>query len=267
MNKKVVAFAIGLSIVGTATTTASAEEYQVVKGDNLWEIAQEYKSSVDELMEINELDKEMIFPGQTLQTDKEIVYIVKKGDSLSEIADEYDVEAEEIIELNDLTSDLILIDQELRIQSVKHVGNETQTASAETTEPVAAETEPAEVDETPVAEEAPVVEEAEEVSTTNEEQAGETITVTATAYTAECEGCSGITATGINLNEDRNKKVIAVDPSVIPLGTRVHVEGYGEAIAGDTGGAIKGNKIDIHVPTKDEAFQWGVRTVDVTILN
>ncbi|WP_117168324.1 3D domain-containing protein [Paraliobacillus sediminis] len=259
MNKKVVAFAIGLSIVGTATTTASAEEYQVVKGDNLWEIAQENESSVDELMEINELDKEMIFPGQTLQIDKEIVYIVKKGDSLSEIADEYDVVVEELIKWNDLSSDLILIDQELRIQSVKHVGNETQAASTETTEPVAAE--PAEVDETPVAEEV------EEVSTTNEEQAGETITVTATAYTAECEGCSGITATGINLNEDRNKKVIAVDPSVIPLGTKVYVEGYGEAIAGDTGGAIKGSKIDIHVPTKDEAYQWGVRTVDVTILN
>ncbi|WP_054788101.1 3D domain-containing protein [Gracilibacillus sp. JCM 18966] len=61
-------------------------------------------------------------------------------------------------------------------------------------------------------------------------------------------------------------KVVAVDPDVIPLGTRVHVEGYGEAIAGDTGGAIKGNRIDVHVPTKDEAFDWGRKQVDVTIL-
>src|SRR5690625_6441278 len=91
--------------------------------------------------------------------------------------------------------------------------------------------------------------------------------MTATAYTAECDGCSGITYTGLNLNEDRHKKVIAVDPNVIPLGTRVHVEGYGEAIAGDIGSAIKGNKIDIHVPTKDEAFSWGVREVVVTILD
>ncbi|WP_112182295.1 3D domain-containing protein [Paraliobacillus zengyii] len=264
MNKKVVAFAIGLTIVGTATTTASAEEYQVVKGDSLWEIAQEYESSVDELKEINELEEDMLFPGQTLQIDKEIVYIVKKGDSLSEIADEHNVEVNELIEWNSLSSDLILIDQELRIQSVKQVVNEPQTASAETTETV----EESEVEETPVAVEA---EEVEETTTSeanaSENPAGETITVTATAYTAECTGCSGITATGINLNEDRNKKVIAVDPSVIPLGTRVYVEGYGEAIAGDTGGAIKGSKIDIHVPTKDEAFQWGVRTVDVTILD
>ncbi|OLO27442.1 hypothetical protein BTR23_20270 [Alkalihalophilus pseudofirmus] len=95
---------------------------------------------------------------------------------------------------------------------------------------------------------------------------GRTMTVTATAYTANCSGCSGITATGINLNNNRNMKVIAVDPNVIPLGSRVHVEGYGEAIAGDTGGAIRGNKIDVHVPTKSEAYRWGSRQVKITIL-
>lgn len=93
-----------------------------------------------------------------------------------------------------------------------------------------------------------------------------TMQMAATAYTAECDGCSGITATGIDLNNNRNQKIIAVDPSVIPLGTRVHVEGYGEAIAGDTGGAIKGNKIDLHVATKEEATRFGRKTVAVTIL-
>ncbi|WP_017729524.1 G5 and 3D domain-containing protein [Halalkalibacterium ligniniphilum] len=96
---------------------------------------------------------------------------------------------------------------------------------------------------------------------------GRTLSVTATAYTANCAGCSGITATGINLNNNRHAKVIAVDPSVIPLGTRVHVEGYGTAIAGDTGGAIRGHKIDLHMPTKAEAQRWGRRTVKITILN
>lgn len=104
-------------------------------------------------------------------------------------------------------------------------------------------------------------------SSSGEARSGRTLTVTATAYTAGCSGCSGITATGINLNKNRNMKVIAVDPNVIPLGSRVYVEGYGEAIAGDTGGAIKGNKIDVHVPTKSDAFRWGNRTVKVTILN
>lgn len=94
------------------------------------------------------------------------------------------------------------------------------------------------------------------------------VQVTATAYIAMCEtGCTGITATGINLKDNPYAKVIAVDPRVIPLGSKVYVEGYGTAIAGDTGGAIKGNKIDIHMPTTRDARQWGVRSVKVTILN
>lgn len=94
-----------------------------------------------------------------------------------------------------------------------------------------------------------------------------TMYMEATAYTANCAGCSGITRTGINLNENRHAKVIAVDPSVIPLGTKVWVEGYGYAVAGDTGGAIKGNRIDIHLPTKSDALSFGRRTVKVKILN
>ena len=60
---------------------------------------------------------------------------------------------------------------------------------------------------------------------------------------------------------------VAVDPNVIPLGTRLYVEGYGEAIASDTGGAIKGNIIDVHFSTYEQCIQWGRRTVKVTILN
>ena len=93
------------------------------------------------------------------------------------------------------------------------------------------------------------------------------ITVEATAYTASCEGCSGITATGINLKENPNAKVISVDPTIIPLGSKVHVEGYGEAIAGDTGGAIKGNRIDVFIPSQQDAINFGVKQLKVTILN
>ncbi|MFB4214135.1 ubiquitin-like domain-containing protein [Shouchella sp. JSM 1781072] len=108
-----------------------------------------------------------------------------------------------------------------------------------------------------------------QTSTSKNEEKSEskTIQMTATAYSAECDGCSGVTATGINLLNDRNMKVVAVDPSVIPLGSKVHVEGYGEAIAGDTGGAINGNKIDLHVPTRDQAMSYGRKTVNVTILD
>lgn len=91
-------------------------------------------------------------------------------------------------------------------------------------------------------------------------------TVEATAYTP-LESPGGITAAGYNIRKNPNMKLIAVDPKVIPLGKKVWVEGYGEAIAGDTGGAIKGNKIDVLFPTVNQALQWGRKNVKVRILN
>ncbi len=90
--------------------------------------------------------------------------------------------------------------------------------------------------------------------------------VSSTAYTASCNGCSGVTATGINLKSNPNAKVIAVDPSVIPLGTKVYVDGYGYAVAGDTGSAIKGNKIDVFFPSSSQAYRWGNKRVKITIV-
>ncbi len=91
--------------------------------------------------------------------------------------------------------------------------------------------------------------------------------VIATAYTPYCKGCSGTSATGINLRLNPEMKAIAVDPSVIKLGSKVWVEGYGTAIAVDTGGAIKGNKIDILVQTEIQAITWGVKRVRIQVLN
>ncbi|MCL6571787.1 MAG: ubiquitin-like domain-containing protein [Bacillus sp. (in: Bacteria)] len=91
--------------------------------------------------------------------------------------------------------------------------------------------------------------------------------VSATAYTAYCNGCSGTTATGLNLRANPTMKVIAVDPRVIPLGTKVFVEGYGYAVAADTGGAIKGYKVDIFMPSKADAYRWGRKKVKIKILN
>ena len=86
----------------------------------------------------------------------------------------------------------------------------------------------------------------------------------ATAYTrsAEEETLDGITASGTIVS----RGTVSVDPRVIPLGTKLYVEGYGHAYALDTGGAIKGNRIDLYVETKKEAFEWGRRQVKVWIL-
>lgn len=97
---------------------------------------------------------------------------------------------------------------------------------------------------------------------------GKVLTMEATGYGADCTGCSGITATGIDIKANPNAKVVSVDPNVIPLGTKIWVEGYGEAVAGDTGGAIKGNRIDVLLPSEAYAAQnWGRRTVKVKILD
>ncbi|MCM3693135.1 3D domain-containing protein [Neobacillus niacini] len=93
---------------------------------------------------------------------------------------------------------------------------------------------------------------------------GSEMYVTSTAYSWQSSG--SITYMGYNIKENPNMKLIAVDPSVIPLGSKVWVEGYGVAIAGDTGGAIKGHKIDVLMPNNAQAYAWGRRTVKVVVL-
>ena len=96
---------------------------------------------------------------------------------------------------------------------------------------------------------------------------GRELYVSSTAYTASCNGCSGVTTTGLNLKSNPNVKVIAVDSNIIPLGSKVYVDGYGYALAADTGGAIKGNKIDVFFSSTSEAYRWGVKKVKVRIIN
>ena len=106
---------------------------------------------------------------------------------------------------------------------------------------------------------------------------GRYIDMTATAYDLSYESCGkrpgdrgyGITASGMQARVG----VVAVDRRVIPLGTRLYIEAvdgswvYGEAIAGDTGGAIKGNRIDLFFNTKAECMQFGKKAARVYILD
>jgi 3D (Asp-Asp-Asp) domain-containing protein len=239
MKNLVAMVATGIMLM-SPTVSVSALEYEVVRGDTLWGIAEDYDTSVESLLDINKLRSDMIFPRQKLEVYEK--YLVKKGDTLYAISKQYDVSVDDLKTWNELDSDLILIGQELEIREAQA----KEVAAAQTIKPTEVKS--------------------SAVTKKEEKPEGRTLTVIATAYTADCEGCSGITYTGINLNKDRHAKVIAVDPNVIPLGSKVYVEGYGYAIAGDIGGAIKGNRIDIHVPTTQEAFNWGVKEVKVTII-
>lgn len=86
-------------------------------------------------------------------------------------------------------------------------------------------------------------------------------TMNATAYHPSDGNGLGITATGTRAGYG----TVAVDPSVIPLGTRVYIPQYGDAIAADTGGAIKGNKIDLCMETFEECYNFGRQDVEVFI--
>ena len=173
-------------------------------------------------------------------------YTVVEGDNLYRIALNHNISLDTLTSLNDLKGDLIHPGDVLIVG-----GNEDGTEVLES-EPDAVT---AVFSSPPLPPSPPAVSD------------GKEMLVTATAYTAYCTGCSGTTAYGIDLRSNPNQKVIAVDPKVIPLGTKVWVEGYGEAIAGDTGGAIKGNKIDVFIPSYDNAMEWGVKKVKLKVLN
>ena len=92
--------------------------------------------------------------------------------------------------------------------------------------------------------------------TTTPPQGGRTLTVVATGYSLP-----GHTATGLPVGWG----VVAVDPSVIPLGTRLTVPGYGDAVAADVGSAVRGAMIDLWFPSLAQARAWGRRTVTITL--
>ncbi|MCM3086542.1 LysM peptidoglycan-binding domain-containing protein [Bhargavaea ginsengi] len=255
MKKSLIALTAALTL-GAGVGTASAAEHTVSKGDTLWSISQANSVTVAQLKQWNSLSSDLIRPGDVLttsggskaapaQTQQKAsaavksaaapasTYTVKSGDTLYRIATNHGMSVNTLMGLNGLSSSLIHPGQALKVSGKAVQASASNTASASKPAPSAARE----------------------------------LSVRATAYTAYCNGCSGVTATGINLRANPNQKVIAVDPKVIPLGTEVWVEGYGEAIAGDTGGAIKGNRIDVFIPNKSRALQWGSKTVKVKVLN
>ena len=269
MKKTALTLATAFTLsAGLFVTSSEAAEHAVKKGDTLSTLSQTYNTSVQNIMDENSLSSTVIIPDDTLyineadQVKAEMkssnkamsTYVVRPGDTLMKIAKANGVSVNQLVKWNKLSSEnlifagdtLALNEASIGLAKVTYVMDEkvtkqqqhdtTQTQPASTASPVSG-------------------------------NVARTLTMESTAYTAYCTGCSGVTANGTNLRTNPNIKVIAVDPSVIPLGTRVWVEGYGEAIAADTGGAIKGNKIDVYLPTDNQAYAWGRKSVTVKILN
>ena len=193
-------------------------------------------------------------------------YMVTWGDTLSAIAAATEISLDTLVEVNNISNaDMIIVGNKISLSSDKAivtVGEGEETRSYD----VSHEEEIVEV-ETPVVEtvvETPVVEEVVVEETAPATSEGYTITVEATAYSTNQPSLSDYTYTGINLRQTPN--VIAVDPSVIPLGSTVVIPGYGTFIAGDTGSAIVGNRIDVHITDLNAAWAFGRQTMTITVL-
>ncbi|TQR30258.1 LysM peptidoglycan-binding domain-containing protein [Lysinibacillus sphaericus] len=260
MKKQALALAVTLILgLGVCASPSFAKDTISFRPfDMLWGISKIYNLSLGDFEPLDETDSTWFYPEQNLKVVEPEIdsslkdqHFVEAGDTLFSIARVNGVSVQELKEWNNLSSDLIYVGETL---AIKASAAKPKTAESKTTK----------VATTPSKKKVTT-------SSTNTVSAptntGKTLTMRATAYTAYCEGCSGVTANGTDIRSNPNLKVIAVDPRVIPLGTRVWVEGYGEAIAADTGGAIKGNKIDVFIPTEGQARQWGVKHVTVKILN
>lgn len=209
--------------------------------------------------------EKVVQPGKKGKIAKEFEVVMEDGKEVSrKMVEEKTLEESQ--------KKIVAIGTKVVVASAAPAKSETTTKSTAPTKTVVTAAKKAAPAKTSAASNAkPAAKSAETTSVSRNNSAapegGKEFYASATAYTAYCNGCSGVTATGINLKSNPNLKVIAVDPSVIPLGSKVWVEGYGYAVAGDTGGAIKGNKVDLHFPTKEAAYKFGRRQVKVKVIN
>lgn len=221
-----------VNMIYSASVLTSASEDRV-------EEAQKEHDKLTDMREALVVEKESL-------NEKQVAAVEKKEALNTKVADLRKVLAENESELNNLNAEerAIKAEQEAKRRAAAARNNVTTASSNQS---------------------------AASKSTSNTTQksastsAGEWRTVQATGYSTQQRGLSTHTALGIDLRV--NPRVIAVDPRVIPLGSLVEVQGLGVYIAGDTGGAIKGNIIDIHYPTVGQALNWGRRNVKIRVIN
>lgn len=241
LNKLKTLIAVAV-LSGTVSANAQAATVTVKEGDTLSHLSRVHNTSVAEIKKLNHLTSDVIKPGKVLKIEQKKIYTVKQGDTIWDIAKVHRVSVKQIKKWNKLSTSIIRPGKKLLIY------NPTTKAVSQNTKATA-------------------VKKGSKPKAQTPNNGAKVITVKATAYTASCAGCTGITKTGFNLKANPTKKIIAVDPKVIPLGSKVYVEGYGKAIAADIGGAIKGKRIDVFIPTKKAATKFGVKRLKVTILN
>ena len=216
------------------TDDKGVQEYTIKWGDTLSVISEATGASLDTLVQVNEIqDANLIYPGTVLRFS----------------ADQKEVTVDNGTE-----------------QHSYRVQNNNEVKEVETTEATtqAAETETTQTTQAAQAAQATPATETTQDAAASSSQGGYYLTVEATAYSYNEAGLSNYTADGTNLVSEPN--VIAVDPSVIPLGSYVEIPGYGIFRAADTGGAIYGNRIDVHLVNLNDVYNFGRRTITIRVL-
>ena len=255
-----------LERASAATTILNADKELLVQQQQDLQKIEEEKAAIDEQEQIlNEQYTNLAVEQANLEQN-----LQKKQQDLVAVQENFDKVSSEISAAEQEKSAI----QDKIAQEQERLKKEQEAAAARASQmiqeaPVETVSKPAQSQNNTQAQTKPETQskpQAQSKPETQSKSSGKELYVTATAYSHE-ESRTGLTATGINIKTNPHMKLIAVDPSVIPLGSRVWVEGYGEAIAGDTGGAIKGHKIDVLMPNGATARQWGRKTVKIIVLN
>jgi 3D (Asp-Asp-Asp) domain-containing protein/LysM repeat protein len=269
--------AVSLFAVGTMHDKAEAATITVKQGQTLSLLAQQCGTSVQAIQYTNNLVSDLILTGQKLNMP--FVYKASKNDTVWYVAKRYHTSVEDIMIVNNLKPGTMLKAGQNIVIPVGHViGKRPAATVAKKAVPVAAKTNaPAPKAATPVAAKttAPAPKAAAPATQTVAGHAYKSITnMVATAYgpSDETGPWGGLTYIGTKTRFGE----IAVDPSVIPLGTKVWITGYSSpllpaggfyATAEDIGGKIKGNRIDIYINGSEASLQdFGMQNVKMYIL-
>ena len=204
------------------------QEYTIKWGDTLSVISEATGASLDSLVQVNEIQNaNLIYPGTVLRFSAD-----QKEVTVNNGSQEHSYRVQENKEVKEVE----------KSEATTPASNETAQATQATETTQAAQT----------------------TQAASSNQNGYYLTVEATAYSYNEAGLSNYTADGTNLVNEPN--VIAVDPSVIPLGSYVEIPGYGIFRAADTGGAIYGNRIDVHLVNLNDVYNFGRRTITIRVL-
>ena len=204
------------------------QEYTIKWGDTLSVISEATGASLDSLVQVNEIQNaNLIYPGTVLRFSAD-----QREVTVNNGSQEHSYRVQDNKEVKEVE----------KSEATTSASNETAQATQATETTQAAQT----------------------TQASSSSQNGYYLTVEATAYSYNEAGLSNYTADGTNLVNEPN--VIAVDPSVIPLGSYVEIPGYGVFRAADTGGAIYGNRMDVHLVNLNDVYNFGRRTITIRVL-